>query len=227
MSEHPFEPPPEDTAPEDLEAILASLAQEPVTPEQSTARTAAPSLSVADLEKGLVALDKGLGALSATVGELSKGLDWAVDQLTEHPAGGPWFWKTLDAASTKALWNELGGFISWLNTRILHHISAGEVDPVPGCWFQHPDAVEQLTALMVAHKAAYLPTSTKASFELVNWFDRALWPTMRTIKSNGTFSGCMNGSHRAKTVEPYAHDEGFTGFIRLGTSVARRRGTDR
>lgn len=212
MNDDSYEPPPEGLgAPEDLEAVLASLGNEPSTQEAQEA-TAAPEASLADLQFEL-------SELSEFVNELGKSTAWAVDQLTEHPAGGPWFWAKLDADAEKALWKEVGDFVSWLNTRILHHIVAGEVDAIPGCWYRHPSAVEQLTALMVAHKAVYQAKSKKATMDLVSWFDRALWPTMRALKDTGAFTGCRLGHHHENDVESYAHDDGFAAFTRQDSTV--------
>lgn len=215
MSGEQCEPPPEENgAPEDLEAMLAGLGEDPTPPPHPDAETALPAQSLSEGQGRLA-------ELCGVVDELTKAVDWTVEQLTEYPAGGPWFWEDLDAASAKDLWKEVGEFVFWLNSRILGHISAGDVQPLPGCWFRHPDVVEQLTALMVAHKAAYHPHNRKVSFELVNFFDRALWPTMRAVKNNGTLSGCMGGSHRQKSVEPYSHDAAFNSFVGLDTTVSR------
>lgn len=46
----------------------------------------------------------------------------------------------------------------------------------------HPIAVEELTALMVSHRAAYDTRSAKASSALVNWHQRALWPTLDSLR---------------------------------------------
>lgn len=206
MSDDTHEPPAED-----LEAALAGLGQEqPATDPQQDTRP---------VDVSLAEIQAALSELAEFVEELAKSTAWAIDQLAEHPAGGPWFWQGLDAESEKALWKELGEFVSWLNNRILHHITAGDVDAVPGCWYRHPSAVEQLTALMVAHKAAYHSKSMKASFELVNWFDRALWPTMRALKDAGAFTGCRLGHHHENEFENYAHDDGFVAFAGLDTTV--------
>jgi hypothetical protein len=42
-------------------------------------------------------------------------------------------------------------------------------------------AVEELTALMVAWKAAYSQKEAAPSEALVNWHDRWLWPTLHRL----------------------------------------------
>lgn len=250
MSEHPVDPPAEELEPpgepegvEDLEAMLASLGQDPYATETSEPVTAgappAPEPQApADQETAdqrladqwLAAQDPGalsldgaetdpLSQINTALEALGKGMDWVLDQLTAHPAGGPWFWQKLDEASEKALWKELGDFVLWLNNRLLRHIP-NTVEMIPDCWYRHPDGVEQLTALMVAHKAAYLAKSEKASFELVNWFDRALWPTLRSFEDKGTFTRCLTEDHQDSVSEEYTHDSGFADFFTgLGTTM--------
>lgn len=124
-----------------------------------------------------------------SVEELAAGL---FAELSNYPAGGPWFWAELKPEQRKELWAELDGFVVWLQNRILRH-SSNSLGWVPECWYRHPDAVELLTALMVAHKAAYRAKSKKPSFELTEWFSRGLWPTMEALERRMTFKNCMEG----------------------------------
>ena len=138
------------------------------------------------------------------------------EELTSYPAGGPWFWKELKPEQRKELWAELDTFVVWLQNRILRHWSNSE-GWIPACWYRHPDAVELLTALMVAHKAAYGAKSKKPSFELTEWFSRALWPTMETFKQRSTFKYCLeNQSHADSTsqgLELRAESDDFEAFV--------------
>jgi hypothetical protein len=148
-----------------------------------------------------------------SVEELAAGL---FEELTSYPAGGPWFWEELNPERRKELWAELDGFVVWLQNRILRHWS-NSAGWIPACWYRHPDAVEMLTALMVAHKAAYRAKSKKPSFELTEWFSRALWPTMETFTQRLTFKNCMdNQGHYDATgsgLELTAESPDFTAFV--------------
>lgn len=151
------------------------------------------------------------------------------EELTSYPAGGPWFWEELNPEQRKELWAELGAFVVWLQNRILRHWSNSE-GWIPACWYRHPDAVEMLTALMVAHKAAYGGKSKKPSFELTEWFSRALWPTMDTFKQRLTFKNCMdNQEHFDATgagLELTAESDDFTAFVDHETSVSNSGQTE-
>jgi hypothetical protein len=188
----------------------------------------------AELEEELAALQGGPGpeqeeqapagdpeilGLKAGLVELAEQMEWVLTELTANPAGGPWWWAGLDAAAETALWKELGEFVLWLNNRILRHISSG-VETIPGCWYLHPDGVEQLTALMVAHKAAYQAKSKRAGPDLVEWFQRSLWPTLRSIEEHATWRRCLEEHHHQdREVTEYTHDEGFPAHAGIGSTV--------
>lgn len=153
-----------------------------------------------------------LAELVGKVEETRKEVSTLHDLVTDLPAGGPWLWDVLEPEAQRALWTELDAFVSWLQNRILRHNSS-RLNWLPSCWYKHPDAVEQLTALMVAHKASYNPKMTTASHSLVDWFHRCLWPTMEVIKSRGTFKYCIE-LREHKEVAPAGHmDPGSADFM--------------
>lgn len=151
------------------------------------------------------------------------------EELTSYPAGGPWFWEELNPEQRKELWAELDGFVVWLQNRILRHWSNSE-GWIPVCWYRHPDAVEMLTALMVAHKAAYRGKSKKPSFELTEWFSRGLWPTMETFKQRSTFKYCLEEQRHVDTtnqgLELRTESDDFTAFVEEETSVSESDQTE-
>lgn len=156
-----------------------------------------------------------VGELIGKVDETQQVISSLHDLVTDLPAGGPWLWAELDPKVQRDLWIELDAFVSWLQNRILSHNTSRQSGIAP-CWYKHPDAVEQLTALMVAHKASYNPKTKKASHALVDWFHRALWPTMEIIKARGTFKNCIE-KREHKDVEPAgqfaAASEEFSAFL--------------
>lgn len=165
---------------------------------------------------GLEELLAGIPELIRRLGETEESVAALVEELANYPAGGPWLWEGLEPEAQRALWIELDTFVTWLQNRILSHHASKEGWIAP-CWYQHPDAVEQLTALMVAHKASYHPKSKKPSHTLVDWFQRGLWPTMDTLKQRQTFKQCLQ---KREHEEPYApgmnlvaSDKDFTAFV--------------
>ena len=137
------------------------------------------------------------------------------DMYELRTAGGPYYWAALDHDEAVKLWDKLGKFVTWLDGRYLTNLA----DPsyrLPECWYRHPIAVEELTALMVAHRAAYDTRSAKASSALVDWHQRALWPTLDSLKLRAGLAGCRDRSeHR----EPHAGPALFTAtdeYLRYG-----------
>lgn len=169
-----------------------------------------------DQYDGLEELLSGIPELIRRLGETEDSVAALVEELANYPAGGPWLWEGLEPEAQRALWIELDAFVSWLQNRILSHHASKEGWIAP-CWYKHTDAVEQLTALMVAHKASYHPKSKTPSHTLVDWFQRCLWPTMDTLKQRQTFKQCLQ---KREHEEPYApgmnlvaSDKDFTSFV--------------
>lgn len=167
-----FEPPPEDGW---------------VPPEEGMVNTSTQAAGVSHDVPGVEAISEILDRL-ANVEEVA---GHVYEELSNYPAGGPWLWEGLSLDQRRELWVELGEFVTWLQNRILCHWSNTEGSIAP-CWYLHPDAVELLTALMVAHKAAYKAKSKKPSFELTEWFTRALWPTLEALARRSTFKNCLS-----------------------------------
>ena len=64
------------------------------------------------------------------------------DMYELRAAGGPYYWAALDRDETVTLWEELGKFVAWLDSRYLTNLA----DPsyrLPDCWYRHPIAVEE------------------------------------------------------------------------------------
>ena len=92
-------------------------------------------------------------------------------------------WESLNRADAEELWSELIDWVGWLRVRY----ELGSV--IPGCWYRHTRMVEELTALMTAHRAAYDDSHTSDG---QYWSDMAAWhvhylrPFLSTIKDLGT-----------------------------------------
>lgn len=80
-------------------------------------------------------------------------------------------WDGLDRASAARLWEELVRWVDWLRYR--YEI----VEKIPPCWYRHPRLVEELTALMAAHRAAYHQLHAEGKTGLPYWTDMAAWHT--------------------------------------------------
>jgi hypothetical protein len=135
-----------------LEGVASALLAEQAT----TARLART------LDKRLHGAEDHARAIAATILDLGAQVDelHAVDEsaatidagsaASHVPGSGTaWCWRTLTSRAADNLWALLGDWVAWLRSR---YPLAGKV---PACWAQHPELVEELTALHLAWRAAY------------------------------------------------------------------------
>ncbi|NKR30192.1 hypothetical protein GS538_09070 [Rhodococcus hoagii] len=113
-----------------------------------------------------------------------------VDEITLTGGSAPanaWVWRWMDRERAASLWVELGEWVSWL--RETYQFKSGQF---PDCWYRHPAAVEELTALMAAHKAAYPNDAAATAYrsDMTSWHTHELWPAMNRLKDIGGFADC-------------------------------------
>jgi len=153
-----------------------------------------------------------IAGLDRRLEEHEEAIGRIIDLLTNQP-GGPWRWDRLGPEARERLWNELFEFVSWLDSRYLSNVSR-EAFPLQPCWYRHDVAVEQLTALMVAYLSVYRAQATVASFALVDWHERYLWPTFERMKRLDVFKKCVATKHEESRGEPLRIDRAaFENFI--------------
>lgn len=88
-------------------------------------------------------------------------------QETEPAAYVPYCWRYVSAAEARGLWIRLREWVDWVNVRYF----ASSWESIRPCWFRHPAAVEELTALWAAWESAYrAPDDGGEGFS-----DAALW----------------------------------------------------
>ncbi|RJO67950.1 hypothetical protein D5S18_34175 [Nocardia panacis] len=112
-------------------------------------------------------------------------------------------WRELSLSDAVALWKELAEWADWLR----HRYQLGS--RVPPCWWQHEVVVEELTALMAAHTAAYsVPAEQRdlAREDMAAWHTQWLWPTIERLTRISDFSacrptGCRYQRHRQTTLD--------------------------
>jgi len=175
-----------------------------------------------------IMLAEVLEAMAGRLESLEGLVEAVTDQLVDAPSGGPWAWRHLGPSQIRALFTELRNWVDWLITR---YELRGEAETIPPCWFLHPVAVEELTALMVAWTAAYSQKEIAPSDALVNWHDRWLWPTLHRLNTQlRVWAKCTGGSHVPSRPAPLVTDEAsFTTFLADAdprNDSTRRTGTE-
>jgi hypothetical protein len=147
----------------------------------------------------------------------------AVEQLGAAASGEPvpsrWSWRDADAGTAQRLWQELIDWVDWLVPR---YGLTGEGVAVAPCWFRHPIAVEELTALMASWQAAYHGDPETPRDDLIAWHDRWLWPTVERLQARAGWRGCVdNRGHQDRILRGWTRDPELAAF--LATDLDRRR----
>lgn len=146
-----------------------------------------------------ILLAETLAALSDRLAAQEDLLAALLDRLdTEDHPGGPWAWRYLSEAQQEELMAELRDWVNWLVDR--YELGATR-HQIPPCWAEHSVAVEELTGLMVAWKAAYTNQNRGPSDDLLAWHDRWLWPCLARLNEHlQVWNACRAGSHHDRSV---------------------------
>ncbi len=159
-----------------------------------------------------VMLAEVLEALALRQEAVERTVDTLSHRLGTTPAEGPWAWRTLGPSRRRELLTQLREWVDWLITR--YELRA-EAQTIPPCWYRHPVAVEELTALMVAWHAAYTADESAPSDALINWHDRWLWPALHRLNVQlRVWPKCTGGTHEPTRTGPQSTEEtDFTSFL--------------
>ena len=106
-------------------------------------------------------------------------------------------WRTLKGADARAAWKELRTWVEWFTVR--YRISESVV---PACWFKHGQLVEELSALHIAHTAAFDPSDS--GFGPIGWHERLSIALPRLNRAYA--GGCSRGHDPLKP-------RSWTGFV--------------
>ena len=105
------------------------------------------------------------------------------DSDSASPAS--WCWRTLGPEATEELTAQLHDWVSWLRSR---YPLAKKIAP---CWNQHPEIVEELTALWLAWQAAYEQDNASLT-GAADWHDRWLPGLLHRLEHGPHAIDCGN-----------------------------------
>ena len=165
-------------------------------------------LDVMDALRQRVEVLESTGPVPVAVG----GDDEVQDVAPAEPATYvPYCWRHVSAAEARRLWVRLREWVDWVNARYF----ASSWESIRPCWFRHPAAVEELTALWAAWEAAY-----RASDEGEGFSDAALWwhEKLHTVVHrlwDEQFAECKAG-HQDPDVYERITDPSFEEFLQAG-----------
>lgn len=92
-------------------------------------------------------------------------------------------WRRMSDDDARKEWNELRAWVEWFTVRYNVPVSV-----VPNCWWRHGALVEELSALHVAHLAAF--DQSDAGFGAIGWHERLSLATPRLSRAG---AGCASG----------------------------------
>jgi len=146
-------------------------------------------------------LQRDLDELANEYTDAVAGLISRIDDLEQtniQPGGTPtaWCWRTLGPSGREELWTQLNTWVEWIRCR--YPLSRR----IPACWAEHPEIVEELTALWLAWVNAYengdAPLTSAA-----DWHDRWL-PGLLHRLEHGPFALDCGSDHRDRPATAYA-----------------------
>jgi len=128
----------------------------------------------------------------------------------------PWCWRDLGEHGREELWNQLTDWVNYLRSRY------PLARKLPGCWAEHPELVEELTALWLAWQSAYQDPDAALTAP-ADWHDRWLPGVLHRVE-HGPFATDCAARHQPRPDSAYAKREGQTGRIGTGAPSRERDG---
>lgn len=123
----------------------------------------------------------------------------------------PYCWRYVSAAEARGLWVRLREWVDWVNGRYF----ASSWESIRPCWFRHPAAVEELTALWAAWESAYRATDEGEGFsDAALWWHEKLHAVVHRLWDE-QFAECKAG-HQDPDVYERATDSSFDQFLQGG-----------
>jgi hypothetical protein len=107
-----------------------------------------------------------------------------------------WCWRSLDPECTQERLQHLREWVTWLRDR--YPIAKR----VPACWAEHPEVVEELTALWLAWHAAYEKVDAPLTAP-AEWHDRWL-PGLLSRLERGAFALLCRDGHEDRPSSAYS-----------------------
>jgi hypothetical protein len=123
-------------------------------------------------------------------------LEEAAQALPDGKRAMAWCWRYLGPQGSESLWRELNDWVGSIRSRY------PLARRIPECWADHPEAVEELTALWLAWNAAYTERATPLT-GAIDWHDRWLPGVLHRLE-HGAFALDCDRGHQIRPASAYA-----------------------
>lgn len=161
-----------------------------------------------------VDLDALTGAVEALVQMVR---NWSPGATGQDGAPSRWAWRYADSGTAAELWARLREFVDWLNSRY----ALDSERQVPPCWYRHPVAVEELTALMCSWQSVYCGSDTPGD-GLLAWHAACLWPCVDRLPDRASWQRCRGGGHAERAAVIHSTDVEFDVFVKSDQRIRDR-----
>jgi hypothetical protein len=128
--------------------------------------------------------------------ELESTEDSTINSSREQAGVTAWCWRDLGLEASESLWHELSDWVAWIRHRY------PLAKRVPACWPEHPEIVEELTALWLAWNSAYSERDAPLT-GAIDWHDRWL-PGLLHRLEHGVFALNCGHDHHERPSSAYA-----------------------
>jgi len=135
-------------------------------------------------------------ATDSVAGLVSRLEDVESRTVTVGRAPTAWCWRTIGQHGAEELWTQLTDWIAWIRNRY------PLARKIPPCWADHPELVEELTALWLAWQHAYEDLDAPLT-AAADWHDRWL-PGVLYRLEHGPFALDCSNEHRPRPATAYA-----------------------
>ena len=166
------------------------------TPDDSTQRQLLKQAeAIAQLRRTVEALETETTNALADLMVRVEDVEDAARQPTSSTVTS-WCWRYAGATAAEALRQELGDCVGWIRHRY------PLARRIPECWADHPEIVEELTALWLAWQGAYVERDAPLT-AAAEWHDRWLPGVLHRLE-HGQFALDCGMCHRPRPEALYA-----------------------
>jgi len=150
-------------------------------------------------------------ATDSVAGLVSRLEDVESRTLNAGRAPTSWCWRTIGPHGAEELWRQLTDWVSWIRSRY------PLARKIPACWAEHPELVEELTALWLAWQHAYEDVEAPLT-AAADWHDRWLPGVLHRLQHGPFALDCAN-EHRPRPTTAYGSADQDRAHQRVNTAA--------